>query len=273
MMGNTSKFGNLRLKWTYDGWLMGKYVEICWSMITMMVALCWCKCSCPLQPNIYRDARLKFCQKSFRESKPTVENHVKSWCRISWKTPEKWIRRKKNSPQAITQWTPNGRIRSSDFNLHGIWEVPMVVKPRWSWLDSPKATSSAFSSRQMDVIFSPGQTRWCLVFSVLVFCIYGVFAPLFSTASKVRLFFLYPSWRAKRWCFGEVCWFLFGCFSCFPSPRTHKRCCVCFRRAHKLTHLSSGWLAGHETLGRRSAEVLEQAWTNYWSWSTRYLDV
>ena len=56
----------------------------------------------------------------------------------------------------------------------------------------------------------------------------------------------YTPFAGVRWCFGEVCWFLFGSFSCFQSARTHKQVLCLSVKAHKLTQLTSGWLAGHQ---------------------------
>ena len=105
--------------------------------------------------------------------------------------------------------------------------------------------------------------------------IYGFFAPLFSTASKVwtssiRLFFITPLLKGKTVMFW---WFLFGYFSCFPRPRPHKKVLCLFSKGTPIDTIIFGLAGGTPTLGRRSAEVLEQTWTNYWWWFTRCLDV
>ena len=268
--------------WLIDG-------EICWSMITMMVALCWnmFKISTSklrkkwslggdstflagLAANVQKFWTVVLCNQtsaatrgwnfalqSFREE--TDWKIMYWWCRISTKKPWKMNPpKKKNAKQS-----PNPEMEASFHRIQPPWIGRFHGKTEVVVVGFSESYVFRIFFKAAGSWFSPGNTVMFGFFLSWFLASMGFFSPLFSTASKVwtssiRLFFITPLLKGKTVMF----WQFVDYFSCFPSPRTHKRCCVCFRRAHKLTHLSSGWLAGHETLGRRSAEVLEQAWTH-----------
>ena len=144
MMGNTSKLGNIRLKWAYDGWLMGKYVDQ-WSLWWLHYVEICSKSAPPSSakngvwvgiPPFLRAllqmsksfGQLFFATKHlprraaeilpFRalEKKPTEKSCIDD-VGYQQKNPEKWIRRKKKtlSNHPIPKW----KHRFIGFNLHG----------------------------------------------------------------------------------------------------------------------------------------------------------
>lgn len=116
------------------------------------------------------------------ENKPTEKSCIDDVV-ISWKPLKNSSAEKKEPKQSPNPTSMEDR--SSDLNLHGLGGFH-GCSPRWSWLDSPKATSSAFSSRQQTWLFT-GQhgdvwffLSWCSI-------LWGLKAPLFLLLQKSGL--------------------------------------------------------------------------------------